>query len=53
MLRRPRLRAFLAHPSTPIRTNPEIVKLRAVEKWNGQLPTYTGNGPMPFLDIGK
>lgn len=34
-----------------IRTNPEIVKLRAVEKWNGQLPTYTGAGPMPFLDV--
>jgi regulator of protease activity HflC (stomatin/prohibitin superfamily) len=34
-----------------IRTNPEIVKLRAVEKWNGQLPTYTGAGPMPFIDV--
>ncbi len=35
-----------------IRTNPEIVKLRAVEKWDGKLPTYTGgNGPMPFIDI--
>lgn len=34
-----------------IRTNPEIVKMRAVEKWNGQLPTYTGSGPMPFLDV--
>jgi hypothetical protein len=34
-----------------IRTNPEIVRLRAVEKWNGQLPTYTGAGPLPFLDV--
>jgi regulator of protease activity HflC (stomatin/prohibitin superfamily) len=34
-----------------IRTNPEIVKMRAVEKWNGQLPTYTGSGPLPFLDV--
>ncbi len=35
-----------------IRTNPEIVKLRAVEKWDGKLPTYTGgNGPMPFIDV--
>lgn len=33
-----------------IRTNPEIVKLRAVEKWDGRLPTYTGSGPMPFID---
>lgn len=36
-----------------IRTNPEIVKMRAVEKWNGQLPTYSGSGPLPFLDIGN
>ncbi|WP_010543229.1 prohibitin family protein [Sphingomonas elodea] len=35
-----------------IRTNPEIVKLRAVEKWNGQLPTYMGgDGPMTFLGV--
>lgn len=34
-----------------IRTNPEIVKMRAVEKWDGRLPTYTGNGPMPFVDV--
>jgi regulator of protease activity HflC (stomatin/prohibitin superfamily) len=34
-----------------IRTNPEIVKLRAVEKWNGQLPTYAGGGALPFIDV--
>ena len=35
-----------------IRTNPEIVKLRAVEKWDGHLPTYSGgNGPVPFIDV--
>lgn len=34
-----------------IRTNPEIVKLRAVEKWDGKLPTYTGGGPVPFVDV--
>ena len=34
-----------------IRTNPEIVKMRAVEKWDGRLPTYTGGGPMPFVDV--
>jgi regulator of protease activity HflC (stomatin/prohibitin superfamily) len=34
-----------------IRTNPEIVKLRAVEKWDGKLPTYVGSGPMPFIDV--
>ncbi len=35
-----------------IRTNPEIVKLRAVEKWDGRLPGYVGgNGPLPFIDV--
>lgn len=34
-----------------IRTNPEIVKLRAVEKWDGKLPTYAGAGPLPFIDV--
>lgn len=34
-----------------IRTNPEIVKLRAVEKWDGQLPRYAGGGPLPFIDV--
>lgn len=37
-----------------IRTNPEIVQLRAIEKWNGVLPVYTGgSGPMPFIGVNK
>lgn len=31
--------------------NQELVKLQAVEKWNGVLPQYTGNAPIPFLDV--
>ena len=27
--------------------------LRAIEKWDGQLPNYMGSGPIPFLDIKK
>ncbi len=29
------------------------IQLKAIEKWDGQLPTYTGNGPIPFLDVAK
>lgn len=29
------------------------VQLKAIEKWNGVLPTYTGGGPLPFLQVGK
>jgi regulator of protease activity HflC (stomatin/prohibitin superfamily) len=29
----------------------EYVNLKAIEKWDGKLPQYTGSGPIPFLDI--
>lgn len=39
---------------------PELVELRkieaqleAIKKWNGQLPTVTGSGVMPFIDIDQ
>jgi len=32
--------------------NPNLIQLRATEKWNGQLPTYTGGTqPVPFLSL--
>lgn len=34
-----------------IRTNPEIVQMRAVERWDGKLPTYNGGGAMPFIQV--
>jgi len=30
---------------------PELVRLRAIEKWNGVLPTYSGGGAIPFIDV--
>jgi len=33
-----------------LRANPEILKQRAIEKWDGKLPTYVGaNAPIPFI----
>lgn len=29
------------------------VQLKAIEKWNGILPTYNGGGSVPFINIGK
>jgi regulator of protease activity HflC (stomatin/prohibitin superfamily) len=29
----------------------EYVQLQAISKWDGKLPTYTGGGAMPFIDI--
>src|SRR3990167_3646323 len=33
-----------------ISTNPQIIELRAIEKWNGTLPQVTG-GAVPFINI--
>lgn len=30
----------------------EYVQLKAIEKWDGKLPTYTGAAPLPFLQVG-
>lgn len=32
---------------------PELVQYEGVNKWDGELPTYTGGGAMPFVNVGK
>ncbi|OQB05612.1 MAG: SPFH domain / Band 7 family protein [bacterium ADurb.Bin212] len=34
-----------------LRANPEVLRLRAIETWNGQMPTYWGGDVMPFFNI--
>lgn len=35
-----------------LRTNPEVIKLNLIEKWDGKLPVYQGgNGPTSILDV--
>jgi regulator of protease activity HflC (stomatin/prohibitin superfamily) len=35
-----------------LKASPEVVALRWIEKWNGQLPTYTmGNSAMPLINL--
>lgn len=37
-----------------LRTNPEILRQRAIEKWDGKLPTYmAGGGTLSFITEGK
>lgn len=31
----------------------ELVEYKAVEKWDGQLPRFTGGGAIPFIDVDK
>lgn len=43
--------AFQAKSQT---ITPQMLRMAAIEKWNGQLPTYMGgNSPLPFLDVAK
>lgn len=35
-------------------SNPKLVEWEAVQKWNGELPTYMlGGGAMPFINVSK
>lgn len=31
--------------------NPQILQLRAIEKWSGSFPTYYGGGALPFINL--
>ena len=34
-----------------LRANPEVVRLKAVERWDGKLPVYMGgSAPVPFIN---
>jgi regulator of protease activity HflC (stomatin/prohibitin superfamily) len=33
--------------------SPQLIQYEAAKKWNGQLPTFTGGGAMPFVNIPK
>lgn len=35
-----------------LKTSPEIIQLRAIEKWDGVLPRIQGSGVVPFLNLG-
>jgi len=34
-----------------LRANPEVLQLRAIERWKGDMPQYWGGGALPFLNI--
>jgi len=39
--------------SNALRSNPQILELRALENWNGVLPQVTGSGGIPFINLPK
>ncbi len=44
--------AAITREASALQANPGLVQLRIAERWNGQLPTYTGGG-IPLLQLGK
>lgn len=38
--------------SSALQSNPQILQLRALEKWDGKMPQVVGGGTMPFINIG-
>lgn len=37
--------------SQALRDNPQVLELRAIEKWSGNLPNVVGNGAVPFINV--
>jgi regulator of protease activity HflC (stomatin/prohibitin superfamily) len=44
--------ASIEREAKALAQNPLLLQLRAIEKWNGSVPHYTGGGqPIPFIDV--
>ena len=39
--------------SEALRSNPQILELRTLEKWDGVLPQVTGTGGVPFINLQR
>ncbi|MCA9384242.1 MAG: prohibitin family protein [Candidatus Magasanikbacteria bacterium] len=39
--------------SEAIKSSPAVLELRAIEKWDGKLPSVMGSGATPFVNIGS
>lgn len=37
--------------SSALQSNPQILQLRALEKWDGKMPLVMGDGATPFIDV--
>lgn len=39
--------------ASALQSNPQILQLRALEKWDGKMPLVMGSGATPFIDVGS
>lgn len=45
--------AAITREAAALQGNPGLVQLRIAERWNGVLPTYSGGGVLPMLQLNK
>jgi regulator of protease activity HflC (stomatin/prohibitin superfamily) len=44
--------AAIEREAKALADNPRLIELRAIEKWDGKLPTFSGgNSPVPFINV--
>lgn len=43
----------ITREAAALTNNPELIQLRAVEKWDGALPRMQGSSAIPFLNVGS
>jgi len=41
----------IAREAKALKNNPELIKLRLAEKWDGTLPRFTGGETIPLINI--
>ena len=39
--------------ASALQSNPQILQLRALEKWDGKMPAVMGSGATPFVDVSS
>lgn len=45
--------AAITRRAEALKVNPKLIDLNTIEKWDGKLPTYTGGGAVPLVNINK
>lgn len=46
--------AAIQREAAALASNPQLLQLRAAERWDGKLPVYMGGQqPVPFISVGQ
>jgi len=45
--------AAIKREADALNANPQLIELRRIERWNGTLPTFTGSGVVPMMQVAR